>query len=713
MNESVKISEAIIVGALDTAIYREKSEYKALRLEENNIVDCTRDLGLILQSAAEKRHLEILPRSRKELANELRRWSKRHNLLRMIVTGMDPVCNEDTRRSCMGEAEPLMEAKGQRSFVQSRLFGCILAKEADVKGALQLSVGYPTVHQLYLQLDMAKDIIEPVLHELKNLIYFELDHNKDPDALLRMFVDEGVVGAAVLAVAENSSHEVEELIFSFMKNRKINKLKQVLTPFVKQIKETLIITEAISEEELSEVQAIDEIENEISAWKNEKTQYDKRSGRKYVPDLENKIASQKAFIVNNLRAERQDVAQKALGELVNYQHQTSELLHLCKSLCDLGSRAKELSHYEFAFKAYDYAMQANPDDPAVWSGYAEVLRSMGKFDEALAAYERSKDKFPSDDVALNGYAETLRAMRRFSEALLVYEESKEKFPDNHVALNGYAETLRSMSRFTEALLAYEESKEKFPDNDVALNGYAETLRSMEQFDAALMAYEESKEKFPDDDVALNGYAATLRSMGKFDAALISLEEAVVRFPNGLAGRNALACLYIEVNRPGEAINLLLDSGSTLQTEQDWRDHHVLAMAYVKIGSFRKAESMMLHGVTNAPTARQNGIYSNSLKLLRLKQNQPQKVIESVEPSKIVRFPIDALFYVHALAKTNRTSEAEAILDNLKKPSEKNIVQLSEYLQRRYLSNNPISTKDQNELDSKIDQAQFALVLHAA
>ncbi|MFT5163010.1 MAG: putative Zn-dependent protease, partial [Alteromonadaceae bacterium] len=69
-------------------------------------------------------------------------------------------------------------------------------------------------------------------------------------------------------------------------------------------------------------------------------------------------------------------------------------------------------------------------DAVTVTGYAETLRSMGRFDDALAAYEGAKVQFANDRVVTNAMACLLIDLNRLDEAkVLLLDENVIKLAD--------------------------------------------------------------------------------------------------------------------------------------------------------------------------------------------------------------------------------------------------------------------------------------------
>ena len=108
---------------------------------------------------------------------------------------------------------------------------------------------------------------------------------------------------------------------------------------------------------------------------------------------------------------------------------------------------------------------------------ARILRIQGHLDEALAAYRKIRADFSSRETELHawsGAAETLRDMWKFEEALEEYQQGLARFPEERFLLCGRAAVLTELGRLGDALAAY-----RIPElrgDLVAMNGAAVVLR---------------------------------------------------------------------------------------------------------------------------------------------------------------------------------------------------------------------------------------------
>src|ERR1700730_13068149 len=117
------ILEAIVLGAIESAIYREGDKLRAIRIgpDGENAIDCSQHISLLLDCASEQRRLKLQEPTLDKLTELLRVWSANHRALSMAIAGVDTDLSAETRRSCILESETLMATPGVARFARARL----------------------------------------------------------------------------------------------------------------------------------------------------------------------------------------------------------------------------------------------------------------------------------------------------------------------------------------------------------------------------------------------------------------------------------------------------------------------------------------------------------------------------------------------------------------------------------------------------------------
>ena len=81
-----------------------------------------------------------------------------------------------------------------------------------------------------------------------------------------------------------------------------------------------------------------------------------------------------------------------------------------------------------AIKAYDKAIETNPQNPKTWYNKGLALRKLGKLDEALKAYDRAIEINPQYSKAWYNKGLDLFDLKKFGEAIKAYEKAIEINP---------------------------------------------------------------------------------------------------------------------------------------------------------------------------------------------------------------------------------------------------------------------------------------------
>lgn len=201
------ITEAMVMGAIGTAVFREGDAVLTVRLGPGGrgLVPCDRDFGFISDLGVERRFLPTPPRDLGELEEQLRTWSDRHHALDAAVRGMSPALSEQTRRDCLAYAETLLGNRDVFAFVRARLLGSPLDERANLGGALEIAgeLGALRVLDLYRSLETAAGAIPEARTALDHVLFEDLEDERleDFDYVRRAIIDKGLVADAAEALS--------------------------------------------------------------------------------------------------------------------------------------------------------------------------------------------------------------------------------------------------------------------------------------------------------------------------------------------------------------------------------------------------------------------------------------------------------------------------------------------------------------------------------
>ncbi|MGH9958862.1 MAG: hypothetical protein ACREBC_17340 [Pyrinomonadaceae bacterium] len=199
------ITEAIVLGDVEAAVYREDDSWRAVRLTPDNtgVIDCSGHLSLLLICGVEQRPLPEPLQDISELTKHLRVWARRHRALTMLLSGMDTQLRDDTRCTCIQVAERLLDDSNTIQFVRARLLGCPCPNEADLGGGIKLASesNASKAAQLYQQMQ-ATGINFRIIRARKildQILFSQSEAAPDPEGARRTIIDAGVIADAVLA----------------------------------------------------------------------------------------------------------------------------------------------------------------------------------------------------------------------------------------------------------------------------------------------------------------------------------------------------------------------------------------------------------------------------------------------------------------------------------------------------------------------------------
>jgi tetratricopeptide (TPR) repeat protein len=150
------------------------------------------------------------------------------------------------------------------------------------------------------------------------------------------------------------------------------------------------------------------------------------------------------------------------------------------------------SEYDEAIKAYNKAIEIDPEDADSWSSKAWALRHLGKYNEAIKAYNKAIEIEPENAGGWYCKAEVLLHLGKYNEAIIAFDKSIEIFPDGEF-WNAKAVALQYLGKYDEAIIAFDKSIEIDPEDADSWSGKAAALQYLGKYDEAIKAYEKAGE----------------------------------------------------------------------------------------------------------------------------------------------------------------------------------------------------------------------------
>jgi tetratricopeptide (TPR) repeat protein len=206
---------------------------------------------------------------------------------------------------------------------------------------------------------------------------------------------------------------------------------------------------------------------------------------------------------------------RAIGEAVKSEY-----------LFALGTALQRLRRFDEASKAFDKAVQLNPDNPEMWRNLARALSEAERTDIALLAYLHVLKLNPRDNDAEHQSGILLLNLGRMEEALIHFTRSNELSPDQALTLELRGHALHNLKRFEEALADHQRVYALNPGNPNASNGnnIGASLQSLRRYEEALVWFDLAIALQPDFVKAYLNKGLCLAQLGRFDEAIAAFSQ---------------------------------------------------------------------------------------------------------------------------------------------------------------------------------------------
>jgi tetratricopeptide (TPR) repeat protein len=658
--------EAVISGQAGVAfLLMAGDQFASIHVGEPDVLTprAIGDLPFLLGDASDLQFLEGVDHA--EVARRLQIDQDKADALQLSLILLDRDLSNEVRLEAVNDLEDLYGSAEVLDHVERILFAHPLPPDADLAGALSLAGISSFVHvgPLLQRLESLQGMIRQVYlawEQVADKTFNDIEFAREFAAAA---VREGVFRDLVLSLSHGRPLSGARLrAMGHPQLRSQPNYRLVLSAWFDRFPKTGKASLPVLEEEVESGMSDHERKASRRAEEKRRTHY-RGTDRQGILS---KVESQKEAIVEMMKRRNLALARTRIDELIAFQKAYGEPIFLCKSLCDLAQKAKEIGLLGLQLELTERSIKEKPDDGWSWAQYADALLRNSRPREALEAYDQAT-AYAGGVVARSGRAETLRALNRLDEALAAYDEAIRDFPGDVVPRNGRAETLRTLNRLDEALAAYDETIRDFPSDVFARTGRAETLHTLNRLDEALAAYDETIRDFPENVVARNGRAWILTLLGRGDEALQILPA------------------------------------SSPVTAQDWIALHMRGMVLLRQGNSNGAIKIFRQGIERDPSPAQKDFFRTALAVAMLRNKQFQKagevIAEIARPSLQMEVNILKLHAFGALKISNRAREAYNELAGHGSPQ---IRVLADELRLRYIERGTPQHDDDWVFDAELE-----------
>jgi import receptor subunit TOM70 len=205
--------------------------------------------------------------------------------------------------------------------------------------------------------------------------------------------------------------------------------------------------------------------------------------------------------------------------------------NLVQSWVKKASVHMELSDKDEAFKDFDTAIRANPEDPDIYYHRGQVHFILGDFKLAIQDYLKSTELDGTFIFSQVQHAVALYKIGQVEASTTSFEELLENFSEASEAYNYFGELLLDQQKFSEALVKFdkaieiENEKERSSNVLPMINKALALFQWKQEMRGAEDLCRSALEKDPDCDVAVATLAQLSLQQGKLKEAIDFFERS--------------------------------------------------------------------------------------------------------------------------------------------------------------------------------------------
>jgi tetratricopeptide (TPR) repeat protein len=213
-------------------------------------------------------------------------------------------------------------------------------------------------------------------------------------------------------------------------------------------------------------------------------------------------------------------------------------------LHSLGLSLERQGRHEAAFKAFDQAVLAKPDNAELWASRGNALANLARPEESLASYQRVLQLDPRHADAAFRCGLLLLTLKQPAQALPYFDLSDQIYPNHPVVMEQRALALHELKRFDEALTDNQRAHALNPSSAEICNNIGACLQGLSRDQEALPWFDRAIGLRPGFVVALINKARSLTQLLRLDEAMELYRQVQAIDPGNADAlwNSALVCL---------------------------------------------------------------------------------------------------------------------------------------------------------------------------
>jgi tetratricopeptide (TPR) repeat protein len=212
---------------------------------------------------------------------------------------------------------------------------------------------------------------------------------------------------------------------------------------------------------------------------------------------------------------------------------------------------------------YLKVLELETDNPYALIGLGHLHYDFKEYEEALDYWKRMQeiDGAKVDIRVITSIGNCYRKLKRFADGVPYFEDARTREPNNFYALFGLADCYRGMNEPDRSLQFWNQILEADPTNKVILTRAGDAHRVMGELERAEACYQKAL-SIEFDVYAILGIALINRHRGEPEEAARSLTALLEREPRNPRVSQELAQAYLQMDRPDDALQVLIDFKKT-------------------------------------------------------------------------------------------------------------------------------------------------------
>jgi tetratricopeptide (TPR) repeat protein len=162
-----------------------------------------------------------------------------------------------------------------------------------------------------------------------------------------------------------------------------------------------------------------------------------------------------------------------------------------------------LGHYEEGLELYEKAIEYRPDNEGLVLGRADLLLRTGKLDEAIAQYRDAKKRWPDSAMVLNALGYVLADnTEEYVEAEKLIRKALEIDPHSTAIIDSLGWVLYKLGHHEDGLAELQRAYDRMKDPEVASH-IVEVLAELDRHDEAIEVLESAEKQDLDNELLKN------------------------------------------------------------------------------------------------------------------------------------------------------------------------------------------------------------------